>query len=208
MYTIAVLMNKNHEVVKFFDCDMLTIFIKDDDRWYIKKEYSFNKIEPSTPNKIRKDTSCLLKELNGCIAIAGNSLNGIAFSVFDMAGFNIFDISSVNDDVLNGILEDIQYGNEEQHIKQEIIKNAKPVETSEMGVYFLDLIMLQTECPEISSKKALKDFFANTPYMELQLICKHIPPWIENDTSLEIKHQFKQNEDTIYVVIQPHLCRN
>jgi len=56
-------------------------------------------------------------------------------------------------------------------------------------VFSLDLIALQNECPEVSSKKAMADFLENTPFLELHLVCKHIPPWIENSGKYNIKAQ-------------------
>jgi hypothetical protein len=71
--------------------------------------------------------------------------------------------------------------------KKAIVKDAKPVETSTPGVYFLDLVALQKECPEVTSKMAMMDFLKNTPFMELHLVCKHIPPWIENSGTYKVQ---------------------
>ncbi|WP_434084445.1 Fe-only nitrogenase accessory AnfO family protein [Lacrimispora xylanisolvens] len=30
-------------------------------------------------------------------------------------------------------------------------------------------------------------FLSNTPFLELQLVCAHIPPWLETDGSYEKK---------------------
>jgi hypothetical protein len=46
---------------------------------------------------------------------------------------------------------------------------ACPVETDTPGVFRLDLIRLQRERPDVSSKMALKDFLGTTPFYELHL---------------------------------------
>ena len=85
------------------------------------------------------------------------------------------------------MIKDIEESDEKRRRKEEMIHNAGPVETQTPGIYFLDLGQLQTECPEVSSKKALLPFLSNTPFLELQLVCAHIPPWLETDDSYEKK---------------------
>jgi hypothetical protein len=102
--------------------------------------------------------------------------------------------------VLDGIEADVLDSFTEQNIKEKIIKEARPVSTETEGIYYLDLVLLQTECPDVSSKKAMKDFFSNTPFLELHLICRHLPPWIEGDETLKIDAQPK--DGNVYAIIR------
>jgi len=182
MSKIAVFTNGNAEICDFFDAVRFLIFERGEAGagWKTTGEKSFEKILPSNPALTRKNTQALLPLIEGCDVLAGGSLVGIPFSVFDRAGIHIFEITTVNDDILDGIVEDLRNADAEAVAKEKIIRDAKPVETSTPGVYFLDLIALQRECPEVTSKKAMMDFMKDTPFVELRLVCKHIPPWIEN----------------------------
>ena len=182
MSKIAVFVNGDSQVCDFFDAQRFLIFERGEagKGWETVSEKNFQKIAPSNPALTRKSTETLLPLVEGCDVLAGGALVGIPFTVFDRAGFHIFEIGAVGDEVFDGIVEDLRNADSEAAAKEKIIREAKPVETSTPGVYFLDLIALQKECPEVTSKKAMMDFLKDTPFLELRLVCKHIPPWIEN----------------------------
>jgi hypothetical protein len=180
MCKIAVFANEASVFCDFFDASRFLVFEKQAGYWSAAGEAEFEKIVPSNPARTRVLTEKLLPLIEGCDILAGGVLAGIPYSVFDRAGLRIFEINGVNDDVFDGIIEDIQDADWERNTKKRIVAETRPVETAVPGVFALDLIALQSECPEISSKKAMTDFLEHTPFLELCLVCKHIPPWIEN----------------------------
>ena len=189
MSKIAVYTDKDSKICDFFDACVFLIFEKKACKWEIKGKPEFKKIMPSNPAQTRKMTGELLPLIEDCDIIAGGLLVGIPYSVFDMAGKHIFQINEINDAVFDDIIKDIQNADAQRNLKEKIITEARPVETSTPGVYSLDLIALQNECPEVSSKKAMADFLENTPFLELRLTCRHIPPWIENSGKYNIQAQ-------------------
>ena len=182
MSRIAVFVNKDSQICDFFDAERFLIFERGETekKWEAISKTNFEKVMPSNPALTRKSTEALLPLIEGCDVLAGGALVGIPFSVFDRAGLHIFEIGAVGDEVFDGMVEDVQSADAAIVAREKIIREAKPVETSTPGVYFLDLIALQKECPEVTSKKAMMDFMKDTPFLELRLVCKHIPPWIEN----------------------------
>jgi hypothetical protein len=187
MNKIAVFTNKDSKLCDFFEAERFLIFERNKIGWTQTGEANFKKIVPSDPALTRKNTEALLPLIEGCNILAGGALFGIPFAVFDRAKLHIFEISAIHDEVFAGIAEDLCNADAEAAAKEAIIRDAKPVETSTTGVYFLDLIALQKECPEISSKKAMTDFLKDTPFLELRLVCKHIPPWIENSGAYNVQ---------------------
>lgn len=115
--------------------------------------------------------------LGDCRIAAGPEISGVLYHELDSRGFSIFEISSLNPDMLDGVLADIQ----EAEISALDTKKVPlyPLETETPGVFFLDLLRLQSAHPEISSKQALADFLDHQPFYALRLTCAHIPPWLE-----------------------------
>jgi hypothetical protein len=200
MNKIAVFTNKDSKLCDFFEAERFLIFERTPTGWTRKNEANFEKIVPSAPALTRKNTEALLPLTEDCNILAGGALFGIPFSVFDRAGLHIFEIGAINDEILDGVIEELHSADAETAAKEAIIRDAKPVETSTPGVYFLDLIALQKECPEISSKKAMMDFLKDTPFLELRLVCKHIPPWIENSGSYNVQ-TISDNGDSVQALI-------
>jgi hypothetical protein len=181
MSRIAVFTAKDStEVCDFFDAEQFSIFEKGEDGWKFVGQKTFEKVTPITPDWTREKTMKILPLIEGCDALAGGTLVGIPYYVFDRAGLHIFEIGRIADEIFDGIMEDMLNADAAVAAKAAIIRDAKPVETSAPGVYFLDLIALQKESPEVTSKTALADFLKYEPFLELRLVCKHVPPWIEN----------------------------
>jgi hypothetical protein len=193
MNKIAIFTNESLKLCEFFNADRFQIYEKDGSAWKVTNTLNFEKVIPSSPAQTRKNTVTLLPLLDGCNIIAGGTLVGIPFSVFDMAGKHIFEIIEANNETFDDIIEEIKTANADACAKEAILRDAKPVETSTPGVYFLDLIALQTEFPQITSKKAMMDFLKETPLVELRLVCKHIPPWIENSGSYNVQTVKEEN---------------
>ncbi|MDR2295829.1 MAG: radical SAM protein [Clostridiales Family XIII bacterium] len=184
---IAVFADKSAALCGFFDADRFLIFEKRADAWTRAREIAFERIVPSASAQTRKRTEALLPLLGACKILAGGALLGIPYTVFDRAGFHIFEIGGVRDEIFDGILADIRRADSARGDGERPVAEAVPAETDVPGVYALDLIALLRERPELSSKKALAGFLENTPFSELRLTCKHVPPWIENSGKYDIQ---------------------
>lgn len=186
MEKIAVI-SKDQELVPFLYCNLVEIFEKKGEQWKAVRTASFSPITGNTIEKLRKETEAIMSLAKDAKAVLCRELSGIPFSVFNQKGYCIFCSEKADQDTLDGMIKDIEESDEKRRRKEEMIHNAGPVETQTPGIYFLDLVQLQTECPEVSSKKAILPFLSNTPFLELQLVCAHIPPWLETDDSYEKK---------------------
>lgn len=202
MPKIALYLQDGYSTVSFLKANMLVIYEKETE-WRSIRTIPIDFSGTGGLSVLRSGVQALITQLGDCSIIAGKSLTGIAYAEFDKAGFSIFDIDSVQPDIFDGILRDIAQNDEKLHIKEEMIRQARPVETEVPGIYFLDLTALQTECPGISSKKALTDFLNSTPFLELHLVCRHLPPWLEN-VPLDIKA--RNSGEQVTAVITKKQC--
>lgn len=203
MAKIAVFL-KDGNLAPFMECNMGYIYEKGKDGWSLADTASFSPIPAGTIRETRMGMKEVLPLAGEADAICCGEITGIPFAEFDRAGYCIFSVDAVNDQTLDGILEDIEASDEKKRIREEIIKNARPAETEEPGVYVLDLIMLQKECPEISSKKALREFLDTVPFLELRIDCAHIPPWLEREERFELKSQSR--DGAVHMVLTKKQC--
>lgn len=183
---IAVVLNQDSQVSSLEKKTVLTVFEKDNG-WKIIREIPVTVDNGQNIAAMRQQFSDLAAQLEDCKIIAGNSISGIAYHTFDRLGFSIFEIQEISPVTLESILEDVSNANEEAQAEKTV--SAEPTETETPGVYNLDLLALQREHPEMTSKKALHPFFKTTPFAELHLQCAHVPPWIENDPCLLVRAQ-------------------
>ncbi|MDR0904612.1 MAG: hypothetical protein LBN00_00320 [Oscillospiraceae bacterium] len=201
---IAVFTRDGTELCPFFEANAFSVFARDDGGFRVEREEPFAPVAPAAPYELRERVSALLPLIEDCEILAGGALSGLAFTVFDRAGLHIFEIGELNDTVLFDMISEIISVGETAQMREKIIRDAKPAPTGTDGVYYLDLVLLQTECPEVSSKKAMREFLENTPFTELHLVCRHIPPWIEGDDDYQIDARPKDGD--VYAVIRKRSC--
>ncbi|MDR3209610.1 MAG: hypothetical protein LBT36_03170 [Oscillospiraceae bacterium] len=170
----------------FFEADVFQIFERDGEGWGVIREARFDPVTADSPAALRESTARLLPLLDGCAILAGGHLGGLPFTVFDRAGLHIFEVAALSGAVFDELFLDVSRSAEESRMLADMLAGARPAETDTPGVYFLDLIALQTEYPEVSSKNALTDFLDGAPFRALRLVCKHIPPWLENSGKYNI----------------------
>lgn len=203
---IAVFLQDAIPAGSFFQTDEIAIFEKDEGIWTVTESIPVPAPLPGDIHALRSEIRQMVSRISedpACRAVAGGEFSGIPFSEFDRAGFAIFSISSISDTVLDGIVDDIKQAAVLRNKKEGIIRNTKPVETDVPGIWYLDLAELQTQCPEVTSKKAMLDFVKTVPFLELHLVCKHVPPWMER-MGLEIDSEAR--DGNVYAVIRKREC--
>lgn len=188
----------------FLQCSRMEQYEKADGTWKVSRLQELPPLQTDSVKTLRKTMQEILAMTEDSHIIVCAEISGIPFTAFDMAGYCIFTSDKVDGHMLDGILEDIKVSDEKARMQEAQLKNAAPAETETPGVYYLDLIALQKEYPQISSKKALQDFLENTPFLELQLVCAHIPPWLENSGKYEIRAIPKERE--VQAIVTKERC--
>lgn len=203
MAKIAVF-SKDEELAPFLECNMVRIYEKQEDGWKLIETSLFSPVMAGSIGGLRNEMKAVLPLADGADAVICTEIAGIPFAEFDRAGYCIFSAPEIGSQVFDGVMEDIEASDEKKKIRDEIIKNARPAETQTPGIYFLDLVLLQKECPEVSSKKALREFLDTVPFLELRVDCAHVPPWLEQESRFDIK---TRNQDGVaHLVLTKKQC--
>lgn len=203
MDKIAVF-SKDQIMEPFLSCNRVDIYEKQADTWHLVRTVSFSPVTGSSVKELRQQTENVAAYAEDAKAILCKEITGIPFSVFNKKGYGIFCTEKAGEEVFQGVMEDLEESDEKKRMKEEMIRSARPVQTSTPGIYHLNLLDLQKECPEVSSKKAIVPFLKETPFLELHLVCAHIPPWLEHDSTLLIKAQL--NDGVTFATITKKQC--
>lgn len=201
---VAVIMRDSGLCDSFFEADGFGVFKQVPGGWKKTRHESFVRVEPAAPAVLREKIRSLLPLISDCRVVVAGQLQGIPYSVFDLAGYKIFTVASLEDAVLDGIAADLRLEEDELAQTARALADAQPRQTEIPGIYRLDLVAIQTLHPDISSKQAMTEFLNNTPFLELRLHCRHLPPWLETRTELEI--EILSGGETISAVIRKKVC--
>ncbi|MGE4548190.1 MAG: Fe-only nitrogenase accessory AnfO family protein [Intestinibacillus sp.] len=156
------------------------LFARTEEGWTLTEEIPWH-LHPDSASGVRDQVRSLVLELGGCRIVVAQQILGLTYHVFDRMGFQIFEADAVSDVLFDSILSDVDAAARGQSGEEDV---TGPVPTDDAGRWHLDLIALQEKHPEISSKRALRDFLRqNRSLYELTLICSHLPPWLEGELS-------------------------
>lgn len=200
---IAVSGNETTLPASFQLADRMEIFEKQNDVWVNGRTENFPEFNDFTPAGVRDSAERLIPLIEDCAAVAGPSVSGIIFSIFDKHGKHIFEISEVSQEQLTGIAEDIALAEAKINMDSDAFEKAAPAQTETPGVFTLDLIEIQKQFPELTSKMILKPFLKNTPFLELVIICRHIPAWLDSETAYRLTQKRKDDHMLISLVKKP-----
>ncbi len=131
--------------------------------------------------ELRVNMAELIEFLDGCKIFVARSANGALYFELEKAGFSVWEISGKPADFLSIILEDEE---KERMAAQAVgvMGIPAPAERSP-GSFFISIKEVQGRSPAISSKQVLQQFIHEGQFRELEIICDHVPPWIEMDAA-------------------------
>lgn len=181
MPDIAVICKPNGTVSALSEDTVVRVFAKEAEsgEWRITKEWEASIDCEKGLREVRKSMGMLIEKLDGAKAIAGKSITGIAYHLFDAAGFAIFEMTGRPERFLDFIAAQLERSEQEAQ-EQESCPTA-PWQTAEEGCFCIDLTQLSEKKPEISSKMAIMPFLQNETFLELLVLCAHVPPWFERN---------------------------
>jgi Fe-only nitrogenase accessory protein AnfO len=195
---VAAFTDNEGNPADFFGAENLFVFSREVDGGWSREERA--RLSPGQPLKvadIRDEAKRRLEILRDCDALITTEISGIPYAVFDRAGIAMMTTSSRLIEVLAAIAKETpaesrggQACQETDEVSRESLSSdpcVAPVALREAGVYHLDLASVLRKHPELSSKKILVPFLRETPFLELRLICEHVPPWLERDPAYHIR---------------------
>ena len=187
------------------ECTQVLLFEKKDSAWNAIKEMPFE-LENSSPSAVRDSIRSMILELGNCSVVVAKAIAGIPYHVFDRMGFFIFEADNLSDRLLDELIEDVEM--EKMHINE---KSAaiEPVAVDNENRWFMDLIALQKNHPEMSSKQALRPFLQKKNFFELKIVCSHVPPWLDVELpAMRLGYLIvSKKEGRIEVIISNALCK-
>lgn len=200
---IAVLENYNGEIASFSEPGLVKVYTKQDKEWKIKDEIIFSIYKITDVNLIRERIIKMVESLGQCKIFVGRKIGGIPYSILERFEVNSWEISGRSYEFLDHVMEKEE--DEERKLLESSSKSqgkcvCKPVKIGQEGRYFLDLVKVQQQNPNITTKQILVPFFKNQTFSELVISCSHVPKWFENgldnfnlkaDAQIEEKGRFK-----------------
>lgn len=179
---IAVVLDENGQTSTLYDCSTIKVYTKEMEDWKVNSETSLESNGILDTKLIRESIKNVVEYLNQCRVIVAKEVSGIPHTVLDMAGFKIFEVEGEPEEFLDPILEMLEQGEVEKlsYINENDV-NVEPIPLDKEGCYYINLKEIQKSKPGVTSKGALLPFLRNVTFYQLEVICSHMPPWMESE---------------------------
>ncbi|RYD03903.1 hypothetical protein N752_17630 [Desulforamulus aquiferis] len=157
-----------------------------------------------------KDLRSRMKEvvdfLGQCKTFVGLSVTGVPYFELEKARCSVWEYEGDPLGFLDYVLEKEEA--EEKESAEAKTTPVAPVETFP-GCYRISLKEIQEKNTGVTSKQALLPFIRKGKFYQLEVICNHIPPWLE--TELQIGNLESRSEviarNEIKVIITKKACQ-
>jgi Fe-only nitrogenase accessory protein AnfO len=149
--------------------------------WTEAREREFSLEAAGGLKGLRRQMAELLAFLGDCRIFVAASLSGVPYYELEKAGFNLWEESGEPHTYLEAVWarEEIERTAPKQAPAAAAVLPA-PVETAP-GHYFVSLREIQAKNAGITSKQILQPFLRKGTFGLLEVVCDHLPPWLELD---------------------------
>lgn len=183
-------LNSKNQISGFFDSEYIRVFEKKNEKWEILSDIVLESEKIKSIASVREYYKFVGGSKINCEIIVTNKAVGIPYNVFECLGFSIWELKGEAEEHLDNIL----YNEKMVQVKFESKKEENYYREINEGIYEINLIKIQGEKPEISSKMIIRPVLKNKNFKELNIECCHIPPWILKELKDDMRIITEQNE--------------
>jgi Fe-only nitrogenase accessory protein AnfO len=177
---IAVMTGADGYTVPLNELGTVVVFRRERGTWKTDRSLPFVLNEEDGLSGLRRKMAELIAFLGDCRAVVASSASGAAFFELEKARCPVWEISGRPDGFLDDVWGELQV--EETALAPPAQGAGVPAPREKApGKYVISIKEIQGMRPEVSSKQVLRQFVRRGEFAELEILCDHVPPWIEMD---------------------------
>lgn len=175
---IAVYVGAGGETAALNEKGKVVVYRKNLGRWEILKEKEFSPGEYLSMPELRRNMAEMLNFIGNGRVFVGLSVTGIPYFELEKSGYSVWEFQGQPLDYLDYVLAKEE---EERNMEPDPgvdFKLPAPEEISG-GRYCISIKEIQENNTGFTSKQAVLPFLRQGKFYSLEIICNHVPPWLE-----------------------------
>ncbi|HDS63710.1 MAG TPA: nitrogenase [Methanofollis liminatans] len=178
---IAVMTGGDGRTIPLREPGTVIVFRKNRGVWQRDRALPFAIDEENGLAGLRRKMAELIAFLGGCRPFVAASASGAAFFELEKARCPVWEITGTPDIFLDTVWREVNVEEVPSTPPTQGAGIPTPLEMS-AGKFMISIKEIQEKQPEVSSKQVLRQFILRGGFTELEIVCNHVPPWIEIDT--------------------------
>ncbi|AEG61648.1 Fe-only nitrogenase accessory AnfO family protein [Desulforamulus ruminis] len=179
---IAVYLGDNGKPTSLYEKGTLAVYQRRQGQWNIIRQKDFCPQENLGMKDLRQKMKDMIVFLESCKTLVGSSVTGIPYFELEKAHCSIWEYQGSPLEFLDYIMEK-EEAEQLQREQQKVVTLPVPVETFH-GCYRISLKEIQEQNTGFTSKQALLPFIRKGNFFSLEVLCNHIPPWLETEIQI------------------------
>jgi len=173
---VAVCINDNGVTSSLYDANAIVIYQKTQGSWKVSREQKFSLDKQAGLAGLRRQMAEIILFLDQCRIFVGCSVVGVPYFELEKMQCSIWEFEGVPLSFLDYVLKQ-----EEDKVQEgQLPTNTIPVPVErEKGDYYISIKEVQENASGITSKQVLLPFLRQGKFYRLEVLCNHIPPWLE-----------------------------
>jgi Fe-only nitrogenase accessory protein AnfO len=144
--------------------------------WELNREKEFSMGDAKNMRELRLLMSEIIRFMDGCRVFVARSASGVPYFELEKAGCTVWECEGKP----SAFLERVWDQEEKDALAKVPEPQAMPVpEERTPGNFFISIKEIQRNIPEVTSKQVLQHFIRSGVFRTLEIVCGHIPPWLE-----------------------------
>ncbi|WAI02570.1 Fe-only nitrogenase accessory AnfO family protein [Methanogenium organophilum] len=174
---IAAIVDANGRTGLLNEPGQIVVYRRTEAGWDTVREMPVSLDQCRNLPEMRRKMTDIVQFLGECRIFMAGSASGALYFELEKAGCNIWEISGNPVDFLDSVLEEEE---KEQRSPAEAGIAAIPSpEEIHPGEFFISIKDVQGKMPGVTSKQILARFITEGNFRLLEILCDHVPPWIE-----------------------------
>ncbi len=197
---IAVLVNSEGSTSGFESDGIIRIYSGTGCNWTVIRQMEYQTENMTDSMSLHKRIKEICAWLEDCKIIVVSRIRGIHYIAFEEKQISMLEIRGMPDTFLDDIRECLRHHRtgHEVPIEHNAVFELRP------GIYHVDLREVMKGNTSYNSRQILLPFLKKQKYSLLEMICDHIPKWLEKEqTELKIRISVEKYKDCIKVKVFP-----
>jgi Fe-only nitrogenase accessory protein AnfO len=197
---IAVLVNENKTTSGFEKDGIILVYKKDNGEWKISRKMEYQTDDLTNSLALHQKIKEICIWLRECNIIIVNRIRGIHYIAFEEYQISMLEIKGIPEHFLEDIRECINH----QRTTQMVPMEHNTIYERQPGKYDTDLRDVMNGKTSYNSKQILLPFIKNETFSVLEILCNHIPKWLEKEQNeLNIRIVVENYKDCMKVKVYP-----
>ena len=173
---IAVLTDEQGNFSAWAAGGVLSVYLRENGNWRMTMSCSLQMDASSGMDGLRRQMAEVIVWLDDCTILAAASVTGVPYFELEKAGVAVWELQGAFERVqLEGILQEEALAQRERRQTQPAIPQPEHLGN---GRYRISIKEVQ-ESGGATSKQVLQHFLEKGCYEEVEVLCAHVPPWLE-----------------------------